>query len=179
MDISLRFGNSECRCRRPSVRVQRSHPYCRSQCKQRIRVGGIPHAGSPGRQWSSPKILGYIDRTGRPLVAIIFSSSFGALCYIVNLKPSQRQEAWNWMFAVSGLASIFTWGSICVCHIRFRQAWKFHGHTLDELPFKSQAGVIGSWVGFGFNCLVLVVSDSHGGSSHGMPCVLLKYLYRL
>ncbi|EXJ63641.1 uncharacterized protein A1O5_11402 [Cladophialophora psammophila CBS 110553] len=97
----------------------------------------------------APKILGYIDRTGRPLVAILFSSALGALCYI-------RQEAWNWMFAVSGLASIFTWRSICLCHIRFRQAWKSHGHTLDELPYKSQAGVIGSWIGFGFNCLVLV-----------------------
>ncbi|OAL21690.1 hypothetical protein AYO22_07632 [Fonsecaea multimorphosa] len=104
----------------------------------------------------APKILGYIDRTGRPLVAIIVSSALGALCYIVALSPSQRQEAWNWMFAVSGLASIFTWGSICLCHIRFRQAWKYHGHTLDELPYKSQAGVIGSWIGFLFNCLVLI-----------------------
>ncbi|OAL20176.1 hypothetical protein AYO20_11540 [Fonsecaea nubica] len=104
----------------------------------------------------APKIFGYIDRTGRPLVAILFSSALGALCYIVALSPSQRQEAWNWMFAVSGLASIFTWGSICLCHIRFRQAWKYHGHTLDELPYKSQAGVIGSWIGFLFNCLVLI-----------------------
>ncbi|OAP62407.1 hypothetical protein AYL99_04610 [Fonsecaea erecta] len=104
----------------------------------------------------APKILGYIDRTGRPLVAILVSSALGALCYIVALSPSQRQEAWNWMFAISGLASIFTWGSICLCHIRFRQAWKYHGHTLDELPYKSQAGVIGSWIGFLFNCLVLI-----------------------
>jgi amino acid permease len=49
--------------------------------------------------------------------------------------------------AISGLSSIFTWGSICACHIRFRQAWKYHGHTLDELAYTSQPGVIGSWVG--------------------------------
>ncbi len=30
------------------------------------------------------------------------------------------------------------------------------GHTLDELAFRSQAGVIGSWIGFLFNCLVLI-----------------------
>lgn len=104
----------------------------------------------------APKILGYIDRKGRPLVAILFSSSLGCLCYIVALPPYKRQEAWNWMFAVSGLASIFTWGSICLCHIRFRQAWKLHGHTLDELPFVSQAGVFGSWIGFAVNCLVVI-----------------------
>lgn len=117
----------------------------------------------------APKILGYIDRTGRPLVAIIFASSLGALCYIVTLKPSQRQEAWNWMFAVSGLASIFTWGSICACHIRFRQAWKHHGHTLDELPYKSQAGVIGSWIGLGFNCLVVIAQFWTGFAPVSIP----------
>ncbi|KIW30517.1 hypothetical protein, variant 1 [Cladophialophora immunda] len=118
----------------------------------------------------APKILGYIDKTGRPLVAIIFSSALGALCYIVALSPSQRQEAWNWMFAVSGLASIFTWGSICLCHIRFRQAWKYHGHTLDELPYKSQAGVIGSWIGFLFNCLVLIAQFWTGFAPVSCPC---------
>lgn len=110
-------------------------------------------------QGQAPKILGYIDNAGRPLVSIILASALVCLCYIVNLSPSRRQEAWNWMFAVSGLASIFTWGSICLCHIRFRAAWKLNGHTLDELPYRSQAGVIGSWVGFGINCIVLSKSS--------------------
>lgn len=60
------------------------------------------------------------------------------------------------MLAISGLSSIFTWGSICLCHIRFRKAWKQAGHTLDELAFKSQAGVWGSWLGLIMNCLILV-----------------------
>jgi amino acid transporter len=72
----------------------------------------------------APKIFGYIDREGRPLVSIIFASALGLLCYLVALGPDTRKEAFNWMLAVSGLASIFTWGSICLCHIRFRRAWK-------------------------------------------------------
>jgi yeast amino acid transporter len=104
----------------------------------------------------APKILGYIDRDGRPLVAILFSSAFGFICYIVAAGPNTRTQAFNWMLAISGLAAIFTWASICMCHIRFRAAWKLKGHTLDELAFRSQAGVIGSWVGFIFNILILV-----------------------
>jgi amino acid transporter len=61
------------------------------------------------------------------------------------------------MLALSGLSSIFTWGSICLAHIRFRQAWKEQGHSLEELPFKSQSGVIGSWIGFAVNVLILIV----------------------
>ncbi len=60
------------------------------------------------------------------------------------------------MFAVSGLASIFRWGSICRCHIAFRQGWKYHAHSLDELLFKSQAGVLVSWIGLRIKCLILV-----------------------
>lgn len=104
----------------------------------------------------APKILGYIDNTGRPLVSIIVASVVGLLCFIVAAGTSTRQTAFNWMLAISGLSSIFTWGSICFCHIRFRHAWKYNGHTLDELAFKSQPGYYGSWLGLIMNGLILV-----------------------
>ncbi|KAL1305800.1 hypothetical protein AAFC00_003963 [Neodothiora populina] len=104
----------------------------------------------------APKILGYIDRAGRPIVAIGFASAFGFLCYIVAAGTDIREQAFNWMLAISGLAAIFNWTSICACHIRFRQAWKAQGHTLDELAFKSQATVYGSYVGVIFNILILI-----------------------
>lgn len=107
-------------------------------------------------QGQAPKILGYIDRSGRPLVSIIVASSFGFMCYLVAAGTDARTQAFDWMLSISGLAAIFTWGSICLCHIRFRQAWKDQGRTLDELAFKSQAGVLGSWFGLIFNFLVLV-----------------------
>jgi len=104
----------------------------------------------------APKILGYIDRSGRPLVAIGFASAFGFVCYIVAAGTDKREKAFTWMLAISGLAAIFNWTTICICHIRFRQAWKARGHTVDELAFASQPGVYGSYIGAGFNILVLV-----------------------
>ncbi len=105
-------------------------------------------------QGQAPKLLGYIDRKGRPLVAIGVAAAFGFIAY--SADSGEEGTVLNWMLALSGLSSIFTWGSINLAHIRFRRAWKLQGHTLDELAFKSQAGVIGSWLGFAFNCLVLV-----------------------
>jgi len=105
-------------------------------------------------QGQAPKILGYIDRKGRPIVAIGVASALGFLAFLAG---SEKQgDAFTWMLALSGLSSIFTWGSICLAHIRFRHGWKKAGHTLDELAFKSQPGIIGSWIGFLFNCLVLI-----------------------
>lgn len=105
-------------------------------------------------QGQAPRFLSYIDRKGRPLWAICIASVIGLLSFLA--ASSKQTEAFQWMMAISGLSSIFTWGSVCFSHIRFRQAWKVQGHSLDELPFRSQPGVIGSWIGFAFNVLVLI-----------------------
>ncbi|KAJ9626278.1 histidine permease [Taxawa tesnikishii (nom. ined.)] len=105
-------------------------------------------------QGQAPKILAYIDRKGRPIVSIAIASALGFLAFLAG--SSKQTDAFNWMLALSGLSSIFTWGSVCFAHIRFRKAWKVQGHSLDELAFRSQPGVIGSWVGFILNCLVLI-----------------------
>ncbi|KAK5680641.1 histidine permease [Elasticomyces elasticus] len=105
-------------------------------------------------QHQAPKILGYIDRKGRPIVAIGVASAFGFLAFFAGSKF--ESDVFDWLLALSGLSSIFTWGSICLAHIRFRQGWKKQGHRVDELAFRSQPGVIGSWLGFVMNALVLV-----------------------
>lgn len=105
-------------------------------------------------QRQAPRILAYIDRKGRPIVAIGVASALGFLAFFAG--SSFQTDAFNWMLALSGLSSVITWGSICLAHIRFRRAWKKQGHTLDELAFRSQPGVIGSWIGFIINVIVLM-----------------------
>lgn len=105
-------------------------------------------------QGQAPRFLAYIDRKGRPIFSIIIASTLGLLCFLA--ASDKQEDAFKWMIAISGLSSIFTWGSICLAHIRFRRGWKVQGHSLDELAYRSQPGVIGSWIGFGFNCLVLI-----------------------
>ena len=105
-------------------------------------------------QQQAPRILAYIDRKGRPIVSIAIASIVGLLAFLAG--SDQKDAAFNWMIALSGLSSIFTWGSICLAHIRFRRAWKLQGHSLNEIPFRGQPGVIGSWFGFVFNFLILI-----------------------
>lgn len=105
-------------------------------------------------QGQAPKILAYVDRRGRPLVAILVASSLGFLAYLTDIN--EQTDVLNWLLAVSGLSSIFTWGSICLAHIRFRRAWALRGRSLNDLAFRAQGGILGSWIGFLFNVLVLV-----------------------
>lgn len=105
-------------------------------------------------QGYAPKIFSYVDKAGRPTFSTALILAFGLLGYI-NLNAS-GPLVFDWLLALSGLAALFTWGSICLAHIRFRSAWKYQGHTLDEIPFKAVGGVTGSYLGLLIIFLVLM-----------------------
>lgn len=118
--------------------------------------GGSRTLTALAQQGYAPKLFTYIDRSGRPLFSVGIILIFGCLAYI-NLD-ADGEMVFGWLLSLSGLAALFTWGSICLAHIRFRKAWAYHGHTLDEIPFKAIGGVWGSWLGLTLCFLVLVAS---------------------
>ncbi|KAJ8116913.1 hypothetical protein OPT61_g1762 [Boeremia exigua] len=107
-------------------------------------------------QNQAPRMFAYIDRQGRPLVSIAFALAIGLLSYLAGADDNLRDNVFNWLLALSALSAVFTWLSICLAHIRFRKGWRVQGHSLSELAFRSQPGLIGSYVGLVFNLLVLV-----------------------
>lgn len=113
----------------------------------------------------APKILAYIDRKGRPLMAILVAAAVGLLSYLADI-PGQGAVI-DWLLALSGLSTIFTWGSICLCHIRFRRAWAARGRSIHEIPFRSQVGVVGSYVGLIMNAAVLAAQFYVGAAPIG------------
>ncbi|KAJ9657499.1 Amino-acid permease inda1 [Neophaeococcomyces mojaviensis] len=107
--------------------------------------GGSRTLTALAQQGYAPRFFAYIDRSGRPLWSVNLCLAFGALAYVT--LASSGSIVFDWLLALSGLAALFTWGSILLAHIRFRQAWKAQGRTLDEIPFKALFGVTGSWIG--------------------------------
>ncbi|KAF5623627.1 amino-acid permease inda1 [Fusarium tjaetaba] len=106
------------------------------------------------QQGFAPKIFTWVDRAGRPLPSVGFIIAFGCLAFL-NLDAA-GPVIFDWLLALSGLAMLVCWGSICLAHIRFRAAWKYNGHTLDEIPFKAIGGVWGSWLGLIFVVVILI-----------------------
>jgi amino acid transporter len=118
--------------------------------------GGSRTLTALAQQGYAPKIFTYIDRSGRPLPSVAIHIAFGALAY-VNLNAN-GPTVFSWLLSLSGLAALFTWGSICLAHIRFRKAWALRGHTLDEIPFHAVGGVYGSYLGLALCALVLIAT---------------------
>ncbi|KAI1121807.1 amino acid permease/ SLC12A domain-containing protein [Nemania abortiva] len=115
--------------------------------------GGSRTLTALAQEGYAPKLFTYVDKSGRPLFSVIAILLFGALAYID--LASSGEVVFSWLQALSGLAALFTWGSICLSHIRFRHAWAYHGHTLDEIPFKAVGGIYGSYLGIFLIVLVL------------------------
>lgn len=106
-------------------------------------------------QGFAPKFFGYIDRKQRPLGSTILVCIVGLLCF--TTASDKQGEIFTWLLALSGLSSIFTWGSVCFAHVRFRHGFKAQGRNpYEELAFTSQCGVIGSWYGVILNILILI-----------------------
>ncbi|VEU20669.1 DEKNAAC101546 [Brettanomyces naardenensis] len=105
----------------------------------------------------APKIFGYMDRCGRPLMAILLTLSVGCLSYL-SLIGDSAHTVFTWLLALSGLSSIFTWSSICLSMILFRRSMKSQGRSLTELGYLSNSGLFGAWFGFLF-CIVILVAQ--------------------
>ncbi|KAI1621354.1 amino acid permease [Exophiala viscosa] len=120
--------------------VANSCTYGSTRTMQALAQGGM-----------GPKWLAWIDKKGRPVWPVVIQMAFGLLAFINEAETGST--VFNWLLALTGLSSFFVWGSICLSHIRFRHAWKAAGRSVDDLPFKSQLGVIGSYVG----CFLVVI----------------------
>ncbi|KAK6463705.1 general amino acid permease [Scheffersomyces coipomensis] len=137
----------------------------------------------------APKILGYIDKEGRPIFGILLQCTFGLLCFITASNDSGT--VFDWLLALSGLSSLFTWGSINMCLLRFRRALYVQGRTTDEVAFVSQVGVYGAIYGVTINVVVLIAQFwialfPLGGSPNvsdffmaylGFPVVIVFYVF--
>ncbi|EPE04887.1 amino-acid permease inda1 [Ophiostoma piceae UAMH 11346] len=104
----------------------------------------------------APKILAYVDKAGRPIWCIAVQLAFGLLAFIG--ESGQSGTIFNWLLALSGLSYFFVWGSICLTHIRFRYVWNAKGRSLDEIPYKPNLGVYGSYVGLFLNIICLIAT---------------------
>lgn len=103
-----------------------------------------------------PHFFSFQDKKGRPWVGYLVVSLFGLLGFLVY--STSESEVFTWLGSITGLSVIILWAALCLGHIRFRQAWKSQGHSLNELPWTSPLGEFGSWFGVVVNLLVLAAT---------------------
>ncbi len=103
----------------------------------------------------APKFLGYTDKRGVPIYAIIFTNLFGALS-MMNVNTGAG-AAYGYIVNLSGVSTFLVWGAISFIHIRFRRAWITQGRTINSLPFKSFLYPYNAYFGLSANIFLAFV----------------------
>jgi amino acid transporter len=103
----------------------------------------------------APRFLGYTNRSGVPVYAIIFTNLFGALS-MMNLSTG-ASKAYSYIVNLSGVSTFLVWGSISFTHICFRRAWSAQGRTPAELPFKAMWYPVPAYFGLAANIFLALV----------------------
>lgn len=105
-------------------------------------------------QGFAPQFFNYVDKAGRPLYALIVCLVIGAFLFIAAYD--KQEQVFAWLLAISGLLQIFTWGGICISHLRFRAALKHNNVPLSSLGYVASTGVWGLWYAIVWFALVLI-----------------------
>lgn len=131
---------------------------------------GLAHIGM------APKIFLKCDKWGRPWGGIIISFVLGGgLCcrsfpvnhhyltetdqFSLDMNVSETAATvFGWLSDLASLVTLYCWGLIFLCHIRFRAAWKAQGRPLSELPWKTWTFPYLSYYGL-FMCGILIVVE--------------------
>ncbi|EKG14307.1 Amino acid/polyamine transporter I [Macrophomina phaseolina MS6] len=83
----------------------------------------------------APKFLGKTNKGGVPWAALLFSNFFACIAFLS--QSSNAGVLYEALITLSGVATFIVWAVIEWVHIRFRQAMKAQGQSIDALPFKA------------------------------------------
>jgi amino acid transporter len=100
----------------------------------------------------APRILGWVDRRGVPIWAILITNAVGSIS-MMNVSTGAA-KAYGYIVNLSGVSTFLVWASISFIHIRFRRGWAAQGRSVSELPFKSMAYPFVAYFGLAANIIL-------------------------
>ena len=98
---------------------------------------------SMAKSSKAPKLFGRVTKKGVPVFAVIFTAVIACVCFLTSLDGDS--VAYTWLYNATGLTGFLTWWGICVCHLRFRRAFRIQGRDMSELKYKSKLYPYGTW----------------------------------
>ncbi|KAI6043723.1 amino acid permease/ SLC12A domain-containing protein [Pisolithus marmoratus] len=88
---------------------------------------------SLARSGRAPKVLGWVNKQGVPIPALLVS--LGAACLTFLTTIWGEGVVFTWLLNLTGISALLVWGSIGVISLRFRAAYHAQGRSLADLPY--------------------------------------------
>jgi lysine-specific permease len=109
---------------------------------------------SLAKEGKAPSWLKYLNKRGVPLASLAVTAAIGMFAFFASLFGSGI--VYTWLLNASGMCGFLAWLGIAISHYRFRQAFVYQGHSLDELPYRAKWFPFGPIVAFFICCVVII-----------------------
>ncbi len=125
-----------------------------------------------------PAALAKQNDRGLPVNALLFSMVGGVFALLTSVYAADT--VFVVLTAISGLAVVIVWASICLAHFNFRRSQIREGRSVDGFAYKSPAYPVVPLLGFILcvgSCIGLAFDESQRIALYcGIPYILLCYL---
>jgi amino acid transporter len=102
----------------------------------------------------APRIFLKCTKRGIPIYGVGFTALWTGLAYMS--VSAGAQTVFLWFLNIGTIASLFTWCSILVAYLRFRQALMLQGVNRNDLHFKSPFQPYTAWFALCYFALIIV-----------------------
>ncbi|KAI8802566.1 lysine-specific permease [Cladochytrium replicatum] len=101
----------------------------------------------------APKWLGKVDKRGVPMVGLIITTLIGCIAFLGAVFGDG--VVFSFLSNVLGIATLLTWVSVSITHLRFRAGLKKAGIPLSALPYRAPLHPLGDVVSIVISIIVL------------------------
>lgn len=84
----------------------------------------------------APKVFSKVSKSGVPVYAVLGTAVISCLCFLSSYAGDS--VVYTWLYNATGLTGFITWFGICICHFRFRKAFKAQGKNMDVLKYRAK-----------------------------------------
>jgi lysine-specific permease len=84
----------------------------------------------------APRLFGKVSKRGVPIYAVLGTAAISCLCFLSSFAGDS--VVYTWLYNATGLTGFITWFGICICHLRFRKAFKAQGRDMADLKYKAK-----------------------------------------
>lgn len=137
-----------------------------------------------GKEGQAPRTFARTSRRGVPLMALLLTTFVGAFTLLTSILGP---HVYQLLVAASGLTGFIAWLGIAISHFRFRRAFRYQGHELDELAYKAKWFPFGPLLAMLLSIIVIVGQDipavvslnwEHLGITYmSIPLFLVLFIY--
>jgi amino acid transporter len=102
----------------------------------------------------APRVFLKCTNRGIPIYGVGFTALWSSLAYMT--VSASAATAFQWFLNIGTVASLFTWCSILVAYLRFRQALVLQGVNRNDLHFRSPFQPYSAWFALCYCAMIIV-----------------------